>query len=99
MLRGSEKSLKFTIVASLLFLIAIIQVLPQVDLPDTVFHEDEAPAVAKFRLVPALLTMVLFAIAAVILRQAAARSADGLTLDPENRPVAKPQILTVSLLC
>jgi hypothetical protein len=29
--------------------IGLIQVLPQVDLPDTAFHEDTAPVVTKFR--------------------------------------------------
>jgi hypothetical protein len=41
------------IVLPLLLLIAVTQVLPQVDLPDTAFHENEAPIVAKFRLVQA----------------------------------------------
>jgi len=31
----------------LLVVIAVIQVLPQVDLPDTAFHEDTAPIVTK----------------------------------------------------
>jgi hypothetical protein len=33
----------------LLLIIGLIQVLPQVDLPDTAFHEDTAPVVTKFR--------------------------------------------------
>lgn len=33
----------------LLLTIGLIQVLPQVDLPDTAFHEDTAPVVTKFR--------------------------------------------------
>jgi hypothetical protein len=33
----------------LLVTIAVIQVLPQVDLPDTAFHEDTAPIVTKSR--------------------------------------------------
>ena len=37
----------------LLLIIAVVQILPQVDLPDTAFHENEAPIVAKFRLVHA----------------------------------------------
>ena len=39
-------------VSVLLFLLAVIfliQILPQVDLPDTAFHEDTAPVVTKFR--------------------------------------------------
>lgn len=41
----------------LLLIIALVQVLPQVDLPDTAFHENEAPIVAKFRLVQAPVIM------------------------------------------
>lgn len=33
----------------ILLIIGLIQVLPQVDLPDTAFHEDTAPVVTKFR--------------------------------------------------
>lgn len=34
---------------ALLVMIGLIQILPQVDLPDTAFHEDTAPVVTKFR--------------------------------------------------
>lgn len=46
----------------LLLMIGLIQVLPQVDLPDTAFHEDTAPVVTKFRATsaPALPVVVLF---------------------------------------
>jgi hypothetical protein len=37
----------------ILLLIGLIQVLPQVDLPDTAFHEDTAPLVMKFRVASA----------------------------------------------
>src|SRR5678815_3391206 len=37
----------------LLMVIALIQVLPQVDLPETAFHKDTAPIVMKFRAVSA----------------------------------------------
>ena len=42
----------------ILMLIGLIQVLPQVDLPDTAFHEDTAPVVVKFRVaaVPVMLS-------------------------------------------
>lgn len=43
----------------LLFVIALIQVLPQVDLPDTAFHEDTAPTVTKFRIFDAPAVSVL----------------------------------------
>lgn len=33
----------------LLFVIVTVQVLPQVDLPDTAFHEDSVPVAVKFR--------------------------------------------------
>jgi hypothetical protein len=45
--------MKLLLLALMLVVIGLIQVLPQVDLPDTAFHENEAPAVAKFRLVSA----------------------------------------------
>ena len=32
---------------ALLAIVGLIQVLPQVDLPDTAFHEDETPAAAR----------------------------------------------------
>jgi hypothetical protein len=38
---------------SLLAIIGMIQVLPQVDLPDTAFHEDSSPVVTKFRSISA----------------------------------------------
>lgn len=46
---------------ALLLMIALIQVLPQVDLPVTAFHEDTAPVVVKFRATsaPALLVVVV----------------------------------------
>jgi len=44
----------------ILMLIGLIQVLPQVDLPDTAFHEDTAPMVVKFRV--AALPVMLAAI-------------------------------------
>ena len=40
---------QLAILYSLLILVAIIQVLPQVDLPETAFHEDTAPIVIKSR--------------------------------------------------
>lgn len=41
------------VLVPLLLIIALIQVMPQVDLPDTAFHENDAPIVAKFRLMQA----------------------------------------------
>ena len=46
-------TLQLAILYSLLIVVAIIQVLPQVDLPDTAFHEDTAPIVTKSRAVAA----------------------------------------------
>lgn len=42
-------TLQLAILCSLLIVVAMIQVLPQVDLPDTAFHEDTAPIVTKSR--------------------------------------------------
>jgi hypothetical protein len=54
---GQFSWMKFTtqaaILLPLLIVIAVIQVLPQVDLPDTAFHEDTAPIVSKTRAVAA----------------------------------------------
>jgi hypothetical protein len=36
-------------ILTLLIVVAVIQVLPQVDLPDTAFHENTAPIVTKSR--------------------------------------------------
>ena len=44
-------TLQLAILYSLLIVVAVIQVLPQVDLPDTAFHEDTAPIVTKSRAV------------------------------------------------
>jgi hypothetical protein len=52
--------LQLAFLYSLLIVLAIIQVLPQVDLPDTAFHEDNAPIVTKSRIVAApLLSAVI----------------------------------------
>jgi hypothetical protein len=40
---------QFVLLAVVLTIIALVQVLPQVDLPDTAFHEDTAPIVTKSR--------------------------------------------------
>ena len=40
---------QFVLCAVVLTTIALVQVLPQVDLPDTAFHEDTAPVVMKYR--------------------------------------------------
>ena len=45
--------LQCAILLPLLIVIALTQILPQVDLPDTAFHEDTAPIVTKFRAVAA----------------------------------------------
>jgi hypothetical protein len=44
---------QIAVLLPLLMAIALIQVLPQVDLPETAFHEDSAPIVMKSRAVSA----------------------------------------------
>src|SRR5690242_10139536 len=41
--------IKFVLIVGVILAVCTVQVLPQVDLPDTAFHEDEAPTVANFR--------------------------------------------------
>jgi hypothetical protein len=48
-----EVAQRWAILVPLLIVIAIIQVLPQVDLPDTAFHENTAPIVVKSRAIAA----------------------------------------------
>lgn len=59
MLTPTNYGSKIGLLLLLLMVIAVIQVLPQVDLPDTAFHEDSAPSVAKSRLVAAPSLIVL----------------------------------------
>lgn len=83
----------------LLLVITVIQVLPQVDLPDTAFHEDTAPVVTKSRPAPgstlALTVQGTFSVLGqtkpVILRDASTSSTH-----PHNR---SPLILFSTLLC
>lgn len=42
-------TVQMAMLVPLLIVIAVIQVLPQVDLPETAFHEDTAPIVMKSR--------------------------------------------------
>lgn len=47
------------VLMAIMAIIVTVQVLPQVDLPDTAFHEDTAPVVTKFRAAgPPTLTVV-----------------------------------------
>jgi hypothetical protein len=50
---------KMAILLATLLVIAIIQVLPQVSLPETAFHGDSAPTVAKSRFIAASSLVVL----------------------------------------
>jgi hypothetical protein len=45
--------LQLAILVPLLILVAVIQVLPQIDLPDTAFHRGTAPIITKSRSVAA----------------------------------------------
>ena len=72
------------ILVAMLVVIVTVQVLPQVDLPDTAFHEDTAPVLTKFRALSA-------PVAAVI-----ARSIDSLTT-PFSRLTAERSSAPVHL--
>ena len=50
---------KMAILLAMLLVIAIIQVLPQVKLPETAFHGDSAPTVTKSRFIAASSLVVL----------------------------------------
>jgi hypothetical protein len=84
----------------LLVAIGLIQVLPQVDLPDTAFHEDTAPVVTKFRatsapVMPVIAVTVRFGLFNVI--------PEYFLETPRNHPITATvdsvPILHCSLLC
>ena len=50
---GMKKSFVCVVLPPLLLCIVSVQVLPQVDLPDTAFHRNTAPVVAKTRITAA----------------------------------------------
>jgi len=50
---GMKKSFVCVVLPALLICIVSVQVLPQVDLPDTAFHRNTAPIVAKARITAA----------------------------------------------
>ena len=67
---------RLSLLTSVVVILALTQILPQVDLPDTAFHENDAPAVAKHRLVPVLAVLPLFSLGQV------QRSASPLAVSP-----------------
>jgi hypothetical protein len=91
--------LRMAILVSVLVLIAAIQVLPQVDLPDTAFHGGTAPILMKARAVSAPIFVVAtqgalfisFPLLAVIVDEASAKAAH-----PFNRSLP---ILFSTFLC
>jgi len=89
-------SLRATILLSLLLVIAIIQVLPQVDLPDTAFHEDTLPRAARCGVLAHAMAAV---IPAIELRRELTASHSERTLVPAH-PVNEPlSTLFSTLLC
>ena len=84
----------------LLIVIAVVQVLPQVDLPDTAFHGDSAPIIVKSRAVsvpalgvaiPGTLLAPLAAVPATV-----ASETSPITVHPVNEFLP---ILLSTLLC
>ena len=83
----------------ILMLIGLIQVLPQVDLPDTAFHEDTAPVVMKFRIAAA--PVIVSAIATLGTQLSAPTNIvwNVLSLRPSRISGNLVPILHCSLLC
>jgi hypothetical protein len=100
MLRATIKPSTFTVLATVLFLIALVQVLPQVDLPDTAFHENEAPVVAKNRLMQPVAPVVPSAIATAPVFGTLAPVGMHSVAERPGHPASRSlSVLFVSFLC
>jgi hypothetical protein len=89
---------KTALLLPILLLIAIIQVLPQVDLPDTVDQLGTAPIIAKSRTVSQQAFMAVIEIALLPVRTVRVNSREGSSMPshPVNRSLP---ILFSTLLC
>jgi len=86
----------------LLFILVVIgltQVLPQVDLPDTAFHEDTAPVVTKFRATSAPVAPVTTAPLALGLFHFVIEHSPQEQSEPAQTATNFVPILHCSLLC
>jgi len=88
------------ILVAIVALIAIIQVLPQVDLPDTTAHEDDIPVIEKARLAvsPVLLLISVRSALAVAAETRLQSRKDHLAADHPASSLCLP-ILHSALLC
>ena len=84
---------------SILLLIGLIQVLPQVDLPDTAFHEDTAPAVMKFRVTSAPILSSAIVTSRPQLSSAVASDIREMSVRPSHTSGKLIPVLHCSLLC
>ena len=80
----------------LLTVIALVQVLPQVDLPDTAFHEDSAPIVRKLRVI-SVSTMAPIAVSPQSLDSIAVPGTEPLAVPPPS-PV-RASVVPALLCC
>jgi hypothetical protein len=83
----------------ILILIGLIQVLPQVDLPDTAFHEDTAPVVVKFRVAAAPVTFSAILTVRPQISTAAPSEFRVMSIRPIHDSGNLVPILHCSLLC
>ena len=88
------------ILFSLLLLVAIIQVLPQVDLLDTAFHQNTAPIITKSRVVAAaVLSVAMRHDCGTSLRTAALATTPAQPSTNPHRPNLSLPILLLAILC
>jgi hypothetical protein len=91
---------QLAILFSLLMLVAIIQVLPQVDLPDTAFHENTAPIVTKSRVVAApVLSVAMRQDCGTSLRTGTLATIPAERSTTPHRPNLSLPILLLAILC
>jgi len=80
-----------------LVVIAAVQVLPQVDLADTAFHEDTAPLVSKFRIVSAPSAAITAALSPHLAHSTAKPAV--IWLDASREAIHSPARSLTTLLC
>jgi hypothetical protein len=96
----TKLTLQLAILYSLLIVVAVIQVLPQVDLPDTAFHEDTAPIVTKSRAVavPVLIVAQRHDCATWHQKATLATTREKVSTTPHRANLSLP-ILLLAILC
>jgi hypothetical protein len=93
------KPLRFAVLVGVLLMILVVQLLPQVDLPDIAFQRETAPVVVRSRLVPKLVVPVVSTIVLLdIVRNVSVTHHETSNFHSVLLPVFLP-ILLCSLLC